>query len=208
MKLIFLIEKILPLIFWVVLIFGFDSEYVAVLTIVAAIIHEGGHMIVSMPFSKKRSSVLKNELSGFRIKANSLSYKEELITALGGPAFNFVVGVFCFIIPFEISFREYAYTFGLLNIMTMISNLLPIENYDGYRALSSALCIIFGNSLAVYSVLYWLSFATSVIMTFVSLYLMLRIDEGYWIFAVFFSITLSAIVKRQKDTICENKRDF
>ncbi len=208
MKLIFLIEKILPLIFWVVLIFGFDSKYVAILTILAAIIHESGHMIFTLPFSKKRSSVLKNELSGFRIKTNSLSYKEELLASIGGPLFNLVAGILLFIIPFESGFRDYAYTFGLLNILTMISNMLPIENYDGYRALSSALCLIFGDSLTVYSVLYWISFTTSVIMTFISLYFMLRIDEGYWVFAVFFSTTISAIVKKQKDMIYENNRDF
>ena len=204
MKLFFLFEKMLPLAFWVVLIFGFDSAYVAILTILSALIHEGGHMIISLPFSKKRSSVIQNKLSGFRIKTNSLSYKEELLASLGGPLLNLTVGILFFIIPFERDFREYAYTFGLINIMTMASNLLPIENYDGHRALTSALCMFFGDSLTVYSVLYWISFATSAIMTFISLYLMLRVGEGYWIFAIFFSITLSAIVKKQKDTICEN----
>jgi hypothetical protein len=208
MKILFKLEKMLPLAFWVVLMFGFDSEYIAILTILAAIIHEGGHLIITLPFSKKRSSAIKNKLSGFRIKTSRLSYKEELLAALGGPLANFGVGLVFFSIPFENEFREYAYTFGLLNIMTMISNLLPIENYDGYRALSAALYLFFGDSLNIYAFLYWISFAFSSIMTFISLYLMLRLGEGYWIFAVFFSIMLSTVIKRQKETIYENNGDF
>jgi len=198
----FLLKKMLPLAFWIVLIFGFDAPYIAVLTILAAIIHEGGHLIISFPFSNKRSNTLKNNISGFRINTKQLSYKEELLAALGGPLANLIVAFILFSLPLESELKEYTYTFGMLNIMTMISNMLPIENYDGHRALSAALYLIFGDSASVYSFLYWLSFIFSSIMTFLSLYIMLRIGEGFWMFAVFFSVTLSAVVKRQNNAIC------
>ena len=201
----FLLEKMLPLAFWVVLMFGFDEPYIAILTILAAFIHEGGHLIITLPFSTKRSRAIKNEIAGFRIKTNRLSYKEELLAALGGPLANLAAGLIFFYLPLKSEFGEYSYTFAVLNVMTMASNLLPIESYDGHRALSAVLCLIFGDSLRVYSFLYWLSFIFSSVMTFISLYIMLRIGEGYWIFAVFFSVMLSAVIKRQKDTIYENK---
>lgn len=194
----FLLEKLLPLAFWVILIFGFDAPYVAVLTILAALIHEGGHFIITLPFSNKRSHTLKNDISGFRIKTKNLSYKEELLAALGGPLFNLMAAICSFLIPSVDGLREYLYIFTIINLMTMISNLLPIEGYDGHRALSSALCLVWGEVSRVYSFVYWVSFFFSSIMTFFSLYVMLRIGEGYWIFAVFFSITVSAIIRKER----------
>ena len=76
-------------------------------------------------------------------------------------------------------------TLGLINLITAISNLLPIRGYDGYGAIitmlkkrelpHSALKLISGLSSAL-------------IFTFCvfSLYLIDRYAGGYWIFAVFF----------------------
>ena len=206
MKFIFLLlKKFLPIAFWVLLMLGFNSAYAAILTILAALIHEGGHLIFSLSFSHKRSSLIKSDLSGFRIRTRYLSYKEELITAIGGPIANLAAGLLFFIIPFGKGFKEYATTFGILNIMTMISNLLPIEGYDGYKAISAISNLVFGDNLKTDVILYWVSFIFSCVMTFLSLYLMLRIGEGYWIFAVFFSVTLSTIIRKQNNTIYENK---
>ena len=206
MKFIFLLlKKILPVAFWVLLIFGFDSAYAAILTILAALIHEGGHLIFSLSFSHKRNALLKSDLSGFRIRTKYLSYKEELIAAIGGPIANLAVGLLFLFFPFGKEFEEYATAFGVLNIMTMVSNLLPIEGYDGYKTISAISSLIFRDNLKTDVVLYWVSFVFSCIMTFLSLYLMLRLGEGYWIFAVFFSVTLSTIIRKQNNTIYENK---
>ena len=205
MKFIFLLEKILPLAFWILLIFGFDSAYMAILTIIAALIHEGGHLIATAPFSKKRSKIPRSNIAGFRIDTNALSYKEEFVAALGGPIINLVIGLIFIFLPFSQNFKTYAYMFGILNIMTMISNLLPIEGYDGHKALSALIAVFFGDSLMSEVILHWISFFFSAIMTFLALYLMLKLGEGYWIFAVFFSVMLSAIIKKQNNTIYENK---
>ena len=37
-------ESILPIFFWVLMIFGMDVPYIAILTIIAAVIHEIGHI--------------------------------------------------------------------------------------------------------------------------------------------------------------------
>ena len=205
MKFVFLLEKFLPVVFWVLLLFGFDSAYAAILTILAALIHEGGHLIFSLSFSHKRSALIKSDLSGFRIRTKYLSYKEELIAAIGGPIANLAVGLLFLFFPFGKEFEEYATAFGVLNIMTMVSNLLPIEGYDGYKAISAISSLIFRDNLKTDVVLYWVSFVFSCIMMFLSLYLMLRLGEGYWIFAVFFSVTLSTIIRKQNNTIYENK---
>ena len=88
--------------------------------------------------------------------------------------------------------------------MTMLSNLLPIEGYDGYRAVSSAAALLELDPTRTERTLSSLSFFFSVLVTFLSLYLILKIGEGYWIFGVFFTLTLSALAKRQNRAIYEN----
>ena len=72
------VSAILPAFFWLFLIFGFDEPSMAISTILAAIIHEAGH--IAYLISKKRIRPnIRGVLSGFRIKAStSLSYDEEV----------------------------------------------------------------------------------------------------------------------------------
>ena len=68
---------VLPIFFWLFLIFGFDEPSMALWTIIAAVIHESGHIIYIISKKKLRLNI-RGVLSGFRIKTNSLlSYKEE-----------------------------------------------------------------------------------------------------------------------------------
>jgi len=208
MRFIFFLDKILPLVFWVLLMFGFDSAYIAVLTIIAALIHEGGHLIAMLPFSKSKGNCPRADISGFRINASGLSYKEELAAALGGPLVNLLIGALCLSLPASSYFAEYIKTFGILNIITMISNLLPIAEYDGYKIVKCIIALCSNDASSGERILYWISFLFSAVMCFLSLYIMLKLGEGYWIFAVFFSVLLSYIVKRQRYAIYENNRDF
>ena len=208
MKFIFLLNKILPMVFWVLLIFGFDSAYISVLTILSAIVHEGGHLIAMLLFCKKKNSNPTANISGFRINAYGLSYKEELIAACGGPMMNLAVGLLCFVFPIPHGFDEYIKSFGILNIMTMISNLLPIMEYDGYKIIRCIIALFSKNATEGEKILYWISFFFTSVMCFLSLYIMLKMGEGYWLFGVFFTVLLSSITKRQRHTIYENNRDF
>lgn len=197
MEFLYFLQKTLPILFWVLIIFGFDTTYVAILTISAAIIHEIGH-IIAIVFLCKKEKTLCGDISGFRIKTENLSYKEEIIVSLAGPSINLITAILFLLLPFPQGFKEYAYTFAILNFMTMASNLLPIENYDGYNALLAAFSLMFKECTRGERILQNLSFLFSAILCFFSLYLMLKIGEGYWIFALFFSLTLSRIIKQQK----------
>jgi hypothetical protein len=76
----------------------------------------------------------------------------------------------------------------------MISNLLPIEGYDGYGALTSISGMLGSGELEPF-VLKWISFFFTALMTLISLYLMYYLNGGYWIFAIFSVSTLSFIKK-------------
>ena len=185
----YLADSVLPLLFWVLLIFGFDTPDVAVLTIIAAIIHEGGHMLALG--ATKRSARLRSHLSGFRIRARGASYAEELIALAAGPLAN--LAVFLVTLPFFGSGDGYAELVGYLNLLSALSNLMPIEGYDGFGILRTLASI--GEWRGAERALYGISFVITLLFTLFSLYLMLRYGGGYWIFGVFF-ITMIAKIKK------------
>lgn len=205
MKLLIALEKILPLAFWVMLIFGFNSPYVSVLTILSAVLHEIGHILFSFALSSGKTSLPAPDIYGFKIKAESLSYKEELVSALGGPAANIIIAAVCYLFAFFGIRGEYIQIFAIINLMTAITNLMPIEEYDGYRILSSALAFFIKDYSTTVRILYCVSFSFSVVMCFLSLYLILQLGDGYWVFIVFFSIVIQHITKRQKYAFFEKK---
>ena len=208
MKFLLFFEKTLTLLFWFLLILGFDTPSVAYMTVIAAAIHECGHLFMSFFFAKGNTSLPHAAISGFRIKSYGLSYKEELFVALGGPVLNFLLGLALIQLPFTPRSAEYFDLFGVINILTCVSNLLPITGFDGYRAVECILAMRIRNSERVAEIMATVSFGFSVLSTFLSLYLILKTGEGYWIFAVFFSALFSVIVKRQKHIFYEKTRDF
>ena len=182
--------KILPIGFWLALVFAFDEPYVAFLTLIAIAVHELGHIGALVYFS--RAYRFFGVGSGLRLSARGeLSYKEELIVAACGPLTN--IAIFLAVTPFTLlSIGEYAKIFGLINLFTAISNLLLIEGYDGYRI---AECLI--NQYVVlnipYAILRAVSFSLSAILSLTALYLIRSFDGGYWVFFIFLFALLRAI---------------
>lgn len=190
-KICHLLEQILTVLFWVLLIFGFDSPKIAVYTIIAALLHECGHVAILVAMRKKASRLPLANVSGFRIKISSLSYKEELLTALGGPAINLLICAVSYLL-FD------ADIFALLNLMTALSNLLPIEGYDGYKISICAVRLAFNDPLRWEKAVEDISFIISALLTFSFLFIMLKIGEGYWSFAIFFYALMQKIAKEQR----------
>ncbi len=201
MKALYFTQRALAVMFWALLIFGFDEPYIAVLTICTALLHECGHLFAILIFTRGSRGKILGSISGFRIVGITLSYREEFFSALGGPLIN-LVAFFLFSVFTQV---EYGQIFGYINLLTALSNLMLIDGYDGYRMLSSLLLMHSSDTARVENVLSHLSFFFTVFMTFLSLFLILKLGEGYWIFAVFFSIMLSSLIKRQKKTNCEKK---
>ena len=180
-------DSILPIIFWVSLIFGFDTPYVAVLTLISALVHELGHYSAICLMSEHGGRI-RGHTSGFRIKRReSLSYREEIAILLSGPLTN--IFIFLLTLPFGSALDGYVRSLGFVNLVTGLSNLMPFEGYDGYGAICEALrgC---GRADAIKR-LEALSFVMSVAVTFIALYLIDRFSEGYWIFGLFFFTVLS-----------------
>ena len=193
--------KILPIPFWVLLIFGFDIPHVAIITLLCAVFHELAHVAAALALSEEFRFF--GVFSGFRLSPKRrLSYLREALIALAGPLANFAV--FLSTLPY---FGEKGYLFevGIISLFTALSNLLPIEGYDGYRILScTARELDFGQ--AFFTALHAVSFSLIAAFAFLSLYLMKRLDGGYWIFFVFISILIKTI-KKDENILFARKRE-
>ena len=174
-----LANDILPIFFWTFLIFGFDSPDIAVLTILSAATHEIGHILGGACADSLR---VRSHLSGFRIKLGSFGYSRDIAVLSGGPLANLAVFLLC--LPFADVFNGYLSIIGCVNLMTAISNLLPVEGYDGYGVIKKLLERHEAERALI--ALEWASFLLSATLTLLSLYLLLKYGEGYWIFGVFF----------------------
>ena len=193
--------KVMPISFWLVLLFAFDKPYIAVLTLISAAIHELGH-VLALKRCKRRYSFF-GVGSGFRIRADStISYGEELFTALAGPLAN--VAVLLVLLPFILlGTYPYASVFAAVNLFTALSNLIPIEGYDGYRVIS---CIINRRTEnKIHSeILRATSFLLTAVIALISLYIIRSFDGGYWIFFIFLTSLIRAICK--SSTLLGEKR--
>lgn len=181
-------ESVLPIIFWIGIIFGFDAPYVAILTIICAVVHELGHCIAIAALGSKGK--IRGHSSGFRIAIrDSGTHKNEIAIRLAGPGIN--IALFLATLPFGNALGGYVSMLGYISLATGISNLLPLEGYDGYGAISELLLMKGRDNLQ--RRLEAFSFIFSVAATFIALYLIDRFSEGYWIFGLFFIMTLSKI---------------
>lgn len=193
-----LADGVLPLFFWILLIFGFDKPYIGILTIITTIIHEIGHYSIKL-FLYNDGKIPHAHMSGFRLRVHRLaSYNYDILLLAAGPLTNLLV--FILLIPF--SFSDYVRSFALLNLVTSISNLLPVVGYDGYSILV-ALFRKNGNDSALKFITV-LSFVLCAFLCFLSLYFIYRISSGYWIYGLFFVLILSEIQKAMNTAINEN----
>ena len=184
--------SILPVFFWLFLIFGFEEPIMAIVTICSALLHEMGHIGYIM-IAKRINPDIRGVVSGFRIRSGgNLSYDEEIRTYLSGPAVNVLLFVLCsFLGLFS---EDLFFMAAFINLATALSNLLPIDGYDGYGAI---MAMINKHELGDSAVrcLTYLSTALVFIFCILSLYLLDRRGEGFWIFAVFFFSMLKCIKK-------------
>ena len=94
---------LLSLTFWVLVIFAFNSPYVAILTLICAIIHEIGHLIPLITLGKYKRRP-HSTLSGFRITVpDMLSYNDSLTVLICGPCANLISFILLYTIALGLS---------------------------------------------------------------------------------------------------------
>lgn len=184
--------NILPVIFWLCLIYSFDEFMGANVTVLAMIIHEMGHILCIFIFTGK-FDLPRGDITGLRIdktKINSYGYDLALYSA--GIIFNFIAVAIMLVLKNR--FGEFATLFITINLATAISNMLPVEGYDGYKIITSLLSY-FNAGHTAYTVLEIFSFSFVFLMCILSLYLVYTFGNGYWIMGIFLFATVAKLEK-------------
>ena len=181
------LDSFLPLLFWFLVIFSFADVTNGAITVLAALIHESGHLVI-LYILTGRGELPRGALNGLKLKSGvGISYKGEILLLASGAAFNIFASV---ISLFFFGGDGYAETFFVINLSTALGNLLPIVGYDGYGIIYTIMKLC-DTSERGFAFLEGLSSLLTVSLCFVSLYLMYRFGTGYWIFGVFIICTLS-----------------
>ena len=191
-----------------------DSFRVLGVYILAAILHEMGHILAAFALKIRIKEIILS-FSGIRIVTDEslTSYRSELLLASAGPAVNIAIffAVLCCFIPSGgfLQMMEAAGSFmaaetwnfyGAIGFFALSSaaqaavNLLPVNSFDGGRIIY---CII-ARLLDERTASHILSVTTAVsafLLWTIALYLMLRISAGLGIFvfaACIFAGTIGA----------------
>jgi Zn-dependent protease len=171
-------DRFLPALFWILIVFGFDTPCVAAITLISAAIHELGHICAAMLVGIFKS-LPEGRLNGLKIKIKGCGYKSLIFVLSAGPLANLLTAALLF--PF-LKISEYLNIVVLVNIATAVSNLIPVKGYDGYGIAEAVLLMTERQTVFLES----LSFFTSIILTFFSLFMIGRFGVGYWVFFAFF----------------------
>ena len=198
-----------------------DKIYVFSVYMVAAVLHECGHLLAARLFKMKIQQIYF-DFSGVRIMVdNSLAtYKSEIILALAGPIANIISAIIMsfLLMPagsleeITINIQEFLATgeliplgvggfFIVASCIQALINMIPIKSFDGGRILYCLISLVADEDLAGRIVSFVASVCVFVIWT-VSLYLMLKISSGLGIFV--FSASVSVLMLKDSDLL-ENK---
>ena len=198
MKILNFLLEILRAGFWFCLLFALDRPYLAVLTLLSLAFHEAFHIFALMRLA--RGARMRTHLCGLRIYPNEvLSYREQRRIAAAGPLGGLIGALLCFI--FSPLAPSYLMDFALCHLLTSLSNLLPIEGYDGHRILKTTLAL-HGNGDAD-KIAGALSFFFSAVLTLASLSVFGILGEGLWASGAFLFSLLVSLPER-KNSIFEN----
>lgn len=168
------------LVFWLCMLYGSDEIAVATSTLLCVAVHETAHVAVLQ--TRGRILCPKARAYGFKISIKDFSYRQKMIATAAGPCANLLAALI--LLPF-FKYSPYFAELAFLNLMTALSNLIPISGTDGYNLI---LFTMDNASLSrrAYMILESVSLALNIFIFLISAYIVLRIGESFWIWAIFF----------------------
>ncbi len=171
----------------------------------AALIHELGHLAAAVACDV-RIAGMRLDLFGARLELPGvLSYRQELLVALGGPAANLLTAAVLFrawitcgcpVCGASPSLSGWALVLGVLlpaSLGLCAVNLLPVATLDGGRILSCLLSLTLGADTAR-RVLRLLSLSLLTLLWLLSVYALLRAGQFLSLFVFSFSLLIRCMV--------------
>lgn len=139
--------------------------------LIAAGIHEFGHLIAIQLVSSETIH-FKLGLGGFEIiYAGSLSYKNEIIVAAAGPLLSLFAAMLISSVGRAVGFNGSDFFAGI-NFLYCVFNLLPISFLDGGKILYALLSWSFNDNLA-YKTMKILNMTLTVLLVMIGIYALL-----------------------------------
>lgn len=171
----------------------------------AALIHELGHLVAAVACGV-RITGMRLDLFGARLELPGLlSYRQELLVALGGPAANLLTATVLFrawtacgcpVCGASQSLSGRALVLGVLlpaSLGLCAVNLLPVASLDGGRILSCLLSLTLGAD-AARRILRLLSLFLLTLLWLLSVYALLRAGQFLSLFVFSFSLLVRCMV--------------
>lgn len=172
-------------ILWAIVLVSSQTPYL-IPTLAAVALHELGHILFAF-LLKIKIKCFHLSLLGARLEiVGEISYKKELLLALGGPLFG-VFG-FAFSISPALNYGlESLLYFSVISLILALFNLLPLESLDGGRMLKCTLCLCFKLETAN-KIMSLACFLTLFTLWLFSVYVILKIASGLqtFVFCSFF----------------------
>lgn len=138
-----------------------DRSGVCIATVLAALVHEGGHLAAALCMGIPLSCI-RFDLFGARITVADrlLSYGEEWLLCAAGPLASLFLAPLLY--PLW-GISRFAVALSAASLLLGLLNLLPVRSFDGGRMAEVTLCRIFGARAAFFAmsaltlaVLFWL----------------------------------------------------
>ncbi len=182
----------------------FTHAYISLAALLAAALHELGHLMAAKlcHISLKE---LKLDIFGAAITPRGAisSYRKEIVFALSGPAVN--IFTFMLLLPWADRVGEFGRLFIIASAFLGMLNLLPLEGFDGARALCCGLSLwLPPHVVSVISRVLAFSFAFGLWM--LSVYLLLRKNATLSLFVFSFAL-LCKMYTGAKTNLWEDMKD-
>lgn len=191
--------NIISAIFFALMLF-FERSHYAAIALLAAAIHECGHLFMAkalrIPFSLFELDMLGASL---RLGSRLCSYGDEFLLASAGPLMNIFSSLALFPLVTHAenpALREYLSFFIFASLALACLNLLPIKSFDGGRMMHSLCSAVLSPKLADLTLRLTTFFSLFIIWSF-SLYMLLR--SGAELSLFLFSIGLFARIFIQNE---------
>ncbi len=153
----------------------FDRTGVCLVTLVAAFLHEVGHLVAArllrIPLGQLRLDFLGARME---VRGRMLSYGEEWLLAAAGPMASLLTAA---VAAGLWSVSRYAGLYSCASLVLGGLNLLPIRTFDGGRMLECALSAIVGER-TVRCVMRLCSFGFLFLLWATAVYFLLRAGDG------------------------------
>lgn len=117
-----------------------DTQLLLPMAVCAAVFHELGHWMAVRMVGGRIALLRLSAVGAQMCMENALSYGQEILCALTGPLFNFVMVCFSVWAGHDI--------FAGMNLALGVFNLLPISALDGGRVLNCATTAVFGTEVS------------------------------------------------------------